>query len=129
MATTVRRVADEIDRFFAEASDEVTEIARAARRLVLDVRPDAVETLDRGNRIVGYGTGPRAMKDLWAGLAPHGRHVNLQLANGALIEDPDAIIEGTGKRIRHIKLHTLGDVDRPPVRQALARSLARHLAD
>ena len=119
---------DEVDEFFGESSAEVAAIARAARRLVLAVRPDAVEVLDRGNRIVGYATGPRPMKDLWAGIAPHGRHVNLQLANGALVDDPVGIIEGTGKRIRHVKLHAPADVDRPEVRAVLEDALARHLA-
>jgi hypothetical protein len=69
-------VGDEIDKFFADCGDEVAAISRAARRLVLDLLPEARETLDRGDRIVGYATGPRAIKDLWAGIAPHSSHVN-----------------------------------------------------
>jgi hypothetical protein len=121
--------ADEVDAFFAESSADVAAIARAARRLVLDVLPDGRESLDRSDRIVGYATGPRAIKDLWAGVAPHSRHVNLQLANGALLDDPDGVLEGTGKRVRHIKLHSLADVERPATRSILESSLARHRAD
>lgn len=122
-------MADEIDEFFAAGDDDVAAVARAARRLVLDVRPDVVETLDRADGIVGYATGPRALKDLWAGIAPHRRHVNLQLANGALVDDPGGLVEGTGKRVRHVKLRGVGDVARPEVRTVLERSLERHLAD
>ena len=120
---------DEIDEFFATGDDTVAAVARAARWLALAVCPDAIETLDRGDRIVAYATGPRAMKDLWAGVAPHRAHVNLQLANGALVDDPAGVVEGTGKRIRHVKLRSLADVARPEVRDVLERSLARHLAD
>lgn len=120
---------DDVEEFFSESNQEVSGIARAVRRLVLDVRPEVLEALDRGNRIVGYATGPRALKDMWAGVAPHGHHVNLQLANGALIDDPASIIEGTGKRVRHIKLRSTDDVARPEVRDALQRSLDRHLTD
>ena len=120
---------DEVDEFFAACTDEVAAISRAARRLVLDVFPEAREALDRGNRIVGYATGPRPLKDLWAGVAPHSTHVNLQLANGALLEDPAGLVEGTGKRVRHVKLRSLEDVDRPQVRTLLEASLARHLSD
>jgi Domain of unknown function (DU1801) len=122
-------VSDGVDDFFGECADEVAAISRAARRLVLDVLPEAREVLDRGNRIVGYATGPRALKDLWAGVAPHGAHVNLQLANGALLDDPAGMVEGTGKRVRHVKLRSLEDVDRPQVRTLLEASLARHLAE
>jgi hypothetical protein len=111
------------------AGDDVAAIASAARRLVLDVLPDAREELDRGNRIVGYATGPRPMKDLWAGIAPHRHHVNLQLANGALLADPAGLVEGTGKRIRHVKLRSTDDGGRGELRLLLVQSLERHRAD
>ena len=62
-------VADQVDEFFVASGDQRGRRSRAAaRRLVLDVCPDAVETLDRADGIVAYATGPRAMKDLWAGV-------------------------------------------------------------
>ena len=50
------------------------------------------------------------------GLIPHTAHVNVQLADGALLADPDGIVEGTGKRIRHVKCRSLDDVARPALR-------------
>ncbi len=126
---SLNHVTDEIEDFFDESNVEVSAVARKARRLLLDVRPDLVETLDRGNRIVGYATGPRVIGDLWAGVAPHGRHVNLQLTNGAQIDDPAGPVEGTGKRIRHVKLHSGAAAMTPELHDVLRRSLERHLAD
>jgi hypothetical protein len=120
---------DEIDEFFAGSGDEVAAVARAARRLVLEVLPEAREILDRSDGLVGYATGPRAIKDMWAGIAPHTSHVNLQLANGALIDDPGGLVEGTGKRVRHVKLRSVRDVDRPELRSLLEASLTRHRSD
>ena len=125
----LNHMSDAVETFLGSFGDEVGAIARAARRLVLDVLPEALETLDRGNRIVGYATGPRARKDTWAGVAPHASHVNLQLANGALLDDPTGLLEGTGKRVRHVKLRSVDDVERPQLRNLLATSLARHLSD
>ena len=122
-------MSDEIDRFLGDYGDDVSAISRSARRLVLDVFPDAHETLDRGNRIVAYATGPRGRKDLWVGIAPHSSHVNLQLANGALIEDPAGLVEGTGKRVRHVKLRSVEDVERSQLRSLLEASLSRHRSD
>jgi hypothetical protein len=96
---------------------------------VLEVLPEAREILDRSDRLVAYATGPRPIKDLWAGIAPHTSHVNLQLANGALIADPAGLVEGTGKRVRHVKLRSVGDVERPELRSLLDASLARHRSD
>jgi hypothetical protein len=33
--------------------------------------------------------------------------VNLQLADGAQLPDPDGLIEGTGKRVRHVKVRSV----------------------
>ena len=38
-------------------------------------------------------------------------HVNVGFFRGAEIADPDGLLEGTGKFIRHVKLRPQGDVD------------------
>jgi hypothetical protein len=64
------------------------------------------------------------MRDLAVAVAPHTGQVNVQLAHGALLDDPDGIVEGTGKRIRHVKCRTLGDVARPALRLLLEQQVA-----
>ena len=49
------------------------------------------------------------MGDLQFAIIPHARWVNLQLADGATLPNPDGRIEGTGKRIRHVKVRTVED--------------------
>jgi hypothetical protein len=39
------------------------------------------------------------------------------------------LVEGTGKRVRHVKLRSVDDVDRPELRSLLEASLARHRSD
>jgi hypothetical protein len=51
------------------------------------------------------------------------------LANGALIEDPAGLVKGTGKRVRHVKLRSVQDIDRPELRRLLEASLTRHRFD
>ena len=46
------------------------------------------------------------MRDLLFALIPHASWVNLQLADGALLPNADGLIEGTGKRIRHVKVRS-----------------------
>ncbi len=38
-------------------------------------------------------------------------HVNVGFFRGAEIADPDGLLEGTGKFMRHVKLRPQGDVD------------------
>jgi hypothetical protein len=61
-------------------------------------------------------------------LIPHRAHVNLQLADGAPLDDPTGIIEGTGKRIRHVKCRSVDDVNRPALRAVLVQQAAQRRA-
>jgi hypothetical protein len=46
------------------------------------------------------------MRDLLFAIIPHKAHVNLQLADGVDLPNPANLIEGTGKRIRHVKVRS-----------------------
>ena len=60
---------------------------------------------DPGNGLLAFGRSMK-MRDLLFALIPHAGWVNLQLADGALLPNPDGLIEGTGKKIRHIKVRS-----------------------
>ncbi|MBK8205844.1 MAG: DUF1801 domain-containing protein [Planctomycetes bacterium] len=57
----------------------------------------------------------------WAGngnvvsVIVHRKHVNLEFWRGAHLENPDKALQGTGKDLRHIKLHKAADARRPEV--------------
>lgn len=101
----------------------VADIARALRMTVLEGFPDAIETFDPGDGLLAFGT-KRSMRDLYFAIIPHKSHVNLQLADGADLPNPDGRIEGTGKRIRHVKVRSIEDAGAPWVRAAIAAQVA-----
>ena len=108
-------------------SPTVRDVFRALRALTRDVMPDAQEQVDLPDRVLAFGFGPPGgvrMRGLAVGLIPHTAHVNVQLADGALLDDPSGIVEGTGKRIRHVKCRSLDDVARPALRALLEEQAA-----
>ena len=50
-------------------------------------------------------------------IAPHNDYVRLGFFNGGSMPDPDNHLEGTGKKLRHIKVHEIND----PLRDALTK--------
>ena len=112
----------------APHSPTIREVFGALRALAREVMPDAEEQVDLPDRVLAFGFGPPGgvrMRGLAVGLIPHTAHVNVQLADGALLGDPSGIVEGTGKRIRHVKCRTLDDVSRPALRALLTDQAAR----
>ena len=111
------------DRHLDATAPAVADIARALRLTVLEGFPDAVETFDPADGLLAIGTG-RSMRDFSFAIIPHKAHVNLQLADGVDLPNPDGRIEGTGKRVRHVKVRSVEDARAPWVRAAIAAQLA-----
>lgn len=118
----------ELAKLLEPHSQAIREVFGALRALVRDVIPDASEQVDLPDRLTAFGFGPAGgvrMRGLAIALIPHTAHVNVQLADGAQLPDPDGIVEGTGKRIRHVKCRTLQDVARPALRALLVEQAER----
>ena len=111
------------DRHLDATAPAVADIARALRLTVLEGFPDAVETFDAADGLLAIGTG-RSMRAFSFAIIPHKAHVNLQLADGVDLPNPDGHIEGTGKRVRHVKVRSVEDARASWVRAAIAAQLA-----
>ena len=103
------------DAVLAEHDPGVAEAARAVQRLVVAALPGAVVQFDPGNGLLAIGTSLK-MRDLLFAIIPHRAHVNLQLADGVDLPDPNGLIEGTGKRIRHVKVRSAEAAASPAIR-------------
>jgi hypothetical protein len=111
------------DRHLDATAPAVADIARAVRLTVLDGFPHAIEWFDPGNGLLAFGA-TRTMRDLQFAIIPHRSWVNLQIADGAALPNPDGRIEGTGKRIRHVKVRTVEDAHAIWLSTVIAAQLA-----
>lgn len=115
------------DRHLDATAAPVADIARALRLTVLEGFPGVVETFDRGDGLLALGT-RRSMRDLYFAIIPHKSYVNLQLADGVDLPDPDGRIEGTGKRFRHVKVRSVEDAGSDWLRRVVAAQVAYRTA-
>lgn len=93
------------DENLASHTSEVQAAARVLETVIRGELTNVVVQYDPGNGLLAFGTSMK-MRDLLFALIPHAGWVNLQLAHGALLPNPDGLIEGTGKRIRHVKVRS-----------------------
>ena len=108
----------------ADIDPKLASIARRLRKMILEVDPDAVETVRLGDNAATYGVGPRKMTDGYAYIMPLRAYVNLGLYQGALLNDPEGLLEGTGKGLRHVKVRATEDAANPALRALVAAALA-----
>jgi hypothetical protein len=114
---------DEIERFLKPFTPPVREAALKLRGIILEVMPDTIEQLDPSAKLIGYGT-DRTYKGLICAIALHKAHVNLMFARGAELPDPTGILEGTGKKARHVKV-----VPGKPIGVTVIRALLKAAVD
>ena len=112
----------DVEQLLSEHSAGLAAIERALRGTIRAEFPDAVEQVDFGNKLIAFGRSMK-MRGLLFAIIAHTTWVNLQLADGADLPDPDGVIEGTGKRIRHIKVRSVADASSRPVAAAIRAEL------
>jgi hypothetical protein len=122
-ATDATTLDADIDRLLAGHSADIQAIERALRATILAELPDAVQHVDFGNKLIAFGRSMK-MSGLLFAIIAHATWVNLQLADGALLPDPDGLIEGRGKRIRHVKVRSVEAAASPGVVAAIRAQLA-----
>ena len=113
------------EEVLASHAPEVQAAARALEAVIREELPDVVVHFDPGNGLLAFGRSMR-MRDLLFALIPHAGWVNLQLADGALLPNPDGLIEGTGKRMRHAKVRSGGLARDPRIREIIRDQSAAH---
>jgi hypothetical protein len=97
-------------------------LALALREIVLDEAPAAVEQIYRNHpHALWYGHGPK-MADMVLYVAMASAHVNLGFCRGVSLPDPDGVLEGTGRSMRHIKFRRSADLERPFLRPYIRAS-------
>jgi hypothetical protein len=103
---------------FLEAySRHISDLALALREIVLEEAPDASESIYQVYTVAIWFGFSGKMKDMFCYIATNAGHVNLGFPRGATLADPNRVLEGEGKTMRHIKFASLGDLERPFVRR------------
>ena len=111
------------DENLANHTPDVQAAARVLEDVIRTELPDVVVRYDPSNGLLAFGRSMR-MRDLLFALIPHAGWVNLQLADGVDLPNPEGIIEGSGKRIRHIKIRSVEAASSAPVVAAIRDQLA-----
>ena len=98
-------------------------IVQRLREIITDIDPDYVEVVRLGDRAATYGVGPKKMTEAYTYILPHKQWVNLGFFRGATLPDPDGLMEGTGAKMRHVKIRSLEDAEKPAIHTFITESL------
>jgi hypothetical protein len=120
----------DLKKFLRPYDRDVQKLALRVRALVLEEMAPCHENIYDAYSAVamGYGTSERLGDGIFH-VAVYSKHVNLGFNDGATLDDPKGILEGKGKRIRHISIKSESDLARPEIRAYIQRAKKKALAE
>jgi hypothetical protein len=114
----------ELLNYLASYDPHISNLALALREVVLEEAPDAIESIFKGYAVViGFSFTGKPLKDGFCHVVTYSSHVNLGFNRGALLPNPNGVLQGTGKLIRHITIGQENELDRPFVRRYLQAAI------
>jgi hypothetical protein len=119
-------MSNRFEEIIAEASPRVEALARGTKALIQNVMPDVVEVPWPKQKIIGYGVGPKKMSEHFCYIGIFKNHVNLGFYYGAELPDPENLLEGSGKLLRHIKIARIEQLENPAIHRLVAAA-SKHL--
>ncbi len=109
---------DAVEQFLAKYPPEMQAITNQLRALVTTLNPQAQEVWYARENHFGYSTTGKRIDEV-AYICPLKDYVRLGFYWGGQLPDPKSLLQGQGKRLRHIKIRTMQQANDPAVKKLL----------
>ena len=103
----------------ASAGDHARELASLLRKLIIRVMPDVVEVPWPKMWMASYGVGPKKNTEHFCYISAQKDDVNLGFYYGAELPDPEELLQGSGKLLRHVKIREVRAIRSRGLRELL----------
>ena len=98
------RSVSSVDSFLKSLDKPVAVLAKELRKVIRKALPDATEAIKWGMPVF-------ERQGLICAIRPAGDYVALQFyAAGISLDDPQGLLEGTGRKMRHVKIRKKTDI-------------------
>jgi hypothetical protein len=110
--------------YLAAYAPHLADLTLALREIVLQEAPDAIESIVKGYAVaIGFSFTGKPLKDGFCHIVTYSNYVNLGFNRGAILPDPNRVLAGKGKMIRHITIRDRKELERQFVRRYLQAAI------
>jgi hypothetical protein len=97
--------------YVRDDNPELRKVARALRSFVKETVPGTKETVN------AWGIPTFEAPDPFCFYMAGKNHLTFGFHFGTSLKDPESLLEGTGKNVRHVKLSTVADLEQKSLRE------------
>ena len=113
----------------AEKSGELQSLYGKIRAAVLNTFPDSNELLYNTHALSSVYSASDRLQHAFCHIAVYTNHINLGFNQGAELDDPAGLLNGTGAKIRHVKISSAAQLDNSELLSLIAQAVDHALAE
>ena len=119
----------QIAQYLEPFDDKIVSLAQALRHFLLSETKPKYELVGDSTISVNIGYGfTQKSWDCYCAIIVYSMHINISFPAGASLPDPQGILQGAGKKIRHMKVKDTSYLKVQEVREILDEARSRALA-
>ena len=104
-------------------NQEVIDLFTDIRKFILELCPESNELLYHTHALTAVFSISEKLADAFCHIPVYSEHINLGFNKGTLLKDPNKLLTGTGKLIRHVAISTPSDYRNPKVKALIEESI------
>lgn len=124
-----RILVPEFEKPLSLKDPELITLFRSLRTHILELCPSSNELLYHTHALTDLFSLSDKMSDGFCMIPIYTNHLNLGFNKGSLLKDPNSLLEGTGKLIRHIPIKSDSDFRKPEVADLIQEAYQLAVAD
>lgn len=110
------------EKILSKYPEDISDLALAARKLILKELPDISEIPDEKANMIAYGFA-NTYKDMICTIILSKKGIKIGLNKGSELNDPEGLLEGTGKVHKYVQINATKDLKNPAIKDLLKEGL------
>ncbi len=113
----------DFQHFLDFKSKEIIDLYTDLRSYLLDINSECIELLYHTHALTSVYTLSPKLSDGYCMIPIYTNHLNLGFHKGTLLDDPQSLLQGTGKWIRHIPINHKSDYRNKEVKDLIKNAI------
>ncbi|MHA7056470.1 DUF1801 domain-containing protein [Aquimarina sp. M1] len=127
--STKREIHPDFFKHLKYREQELIDLYTSLRDYILSIHPKSNELLYHTHALTSLYSVSAKMGDAFCMIPIYTNHLNLGFNKGTLLKDPQNLLQGTGKWIRHIPIEKVEDFNNEAVKSLIERAIALAIED
>lgn len=124
-----REIHSDFLHFLKFKERNLIELYKDLREFILEIHSESNELLYHTHALTSVYSISEKLSDAFCMIPIYTNHLNLGFNKGTLINDPDTLLQGTGKLIRHIPIEKVSDYRNDKVKALIKVAVAFAIQD